>query len=206
MTNFVLTDYLYQLNHTPLAAYAHLAPWHTVTNAEAIVRTWISTLSSTEYAIDGDVAVHRSAQVETGAILKGPLVIGPDCFVASGAYLRGGCWLDACCILGPGAELKTSFMLTGSKLAHFNFVGDSILGADVNLEAGSIVCNYRNERTDKEIWVRLDGQLQRTGCTKFGGLLGDHSRLGANAVLAPGALLRPATVVRRATLLDQEQD
>lgn len=206
MSDFVLTDYLHQLHHTPLAAYARQAPWCTVANAEAIVRAWITTLSGTEYAIDGHVAVHRSAQVEIGAILKGPLVIGPDCFVAAGAYLRGGCWLDAHCILGPGAELKTSFMLSGSKLAHFNFVGDAILGADVNLEAGAIVCNYRNERTDKEIWVRIGDQLQRTGCTKFGGLLGDHSRLGANAVLAPGALLRPATVVRRATLLDQEQD
>jgi len=40
------------------------------------------------------------------------------------------------CILGPGAELKSSFVFAGTKLAHFNFVGDSVLGEDVNLEAG----------------------------------------------------------------------
>src|SRR5690606_13707643 len=115
-----------------------------------------------------------------------------------------GCWLENNCILGPGAELKTSLMFAGSKLAHLNFVGDSIIGRDVNLEAGSIVCNYRNERADKEIQVRLDGGLHKTGTLKFGALLGDGSRIGANAVVAPGALLAPGSIVRRASLLDQE--
>ena len=46
--------------------------------------------------------------------------------------------------------------------------------------------------------------LQRTGCDKFGALLGDHCRIGANAVLAPGAILAPASVVGRAQLFDAE--
>ena len=108
------------------------------------------------------------------------------------------------CIFGPGAELKSSFVFAGTKLAHFNFVGDSILGSDVNLEAGSIVCNYRNERSEKEILVRLGADLHRTGHVKFGAVLGDHSRLGGNAVVAPGCLLRPGSVVRRASLRDDE--
>jgi NDP-sugar pyrophosphorylase family protein len=139
-----------------------------------------------------------------GAVLKGPLIIGPHCFVASGAYLRGGCWIDERCIFGPGAELKTSFVFNGSKLAHFNFVGDSILGTGVNLEAGSIVCNYRNEREHKEVRVRVGGQLQGTGCDKFGALIGDQSRVGANAVIAPGGLLLPASIVRRGQVFDAE--
>lgn len=52
---------------------------------------------------------------------------------------RGGNWLAERCTLGPGAELKSSMVFAGTKLAHFNFVGDAILGEDVNLEAGSIV-------------------------------------------------------------------
>jgi len=46
--------------------------------------------------------------------------------------------------------------------------------------------------------------LQRTGCDKFGALLGDQSRIGANAVLAPGAIFAPASVVGRAQLFDAE--
>jgi UDP-N-acetylglucosamine diphosphorylase / glucose-1-phosphate thymidylyltransferase / UDP-N-acetylgalactosamine diphosphorylase / glucosamine-1-phosphate N-acetyltransferase / galactosamine-1-phosphate N-acetyltransferase len=43
--------------------------------------------------------------------------------------------------MGPGCELKSSFVFRGSKLAHFNFVGDSVIGSDVNLEAEAIVAN-----------------------------------------------------------------
>ena len=119
----------------------------------------LDTLDLSAYRVEGAIAVHRSATVESGAVLKGPLIVGPDCFVAAGAYLRGGNWIAERCTFGPGAELKSSFVFAGTKLAHFNFVGDSILGADVNLEAGSIVCNYRNERADKEVRVRIASGL-----------------------------------------------
>jgi len=104
----------------------------------------------------------------------------------------------------PARQLKSSFVFTGSKLARFNFVGDSILGADVNLEAGSIICNYRNERADKEVLVRIGKALRKTGSEKFGAVVGDHSRIGANAVVAPGALLAASSVVPRASLRDEE--
>lgn len=171
-----LTDYIADFSRSPLAPWVDLAPWELVTQAPEIVRKLLAGLSDDDYEIHDEIAVHRTAVVEAGAVLKAPLIIGAHCFIAAGAYLRGGCWVDEYCIFGPGAELKTSFVFSGSKLAHFNFVGDSVLGRGVNLEAGSIVANYRNERDDKEVQVRIDGQLQRTGCDKFGALLGDPSR------------------------------
>jgi acetyltransferase-like isoleucine patch superfamily enzyme len=74
----------------------------------------------------------------------------------------------------------------------------------VNFEAGSVICNFRNERPDPEIHVRVSGLVARTGVQKFGALVGDESRLGANSVLAPGALLPRATLVARASLVDQD--
>ncbi|AUG07539.1 LpxA family transferase [Pseudomonas sp. S09G 359] len=199
-----LTDYIADISQSPLAPWVDLAPWALVSQAPAVVRQLLAQLPADDYLIENEIAVHRNATVEPGALLKGPLIIGAECFIASGALLRGGCWVDAHCIIGPGAELKTTFMFSGSKLAHFNFVGDSVLGHGINLEAGSIVANYRNERVDKEVLVRVDGVLQRTGCDKFGALLGDQSRIGANAVLAPGAVLAPASVVGRGQVFDAE--
>ena len=189
---------------SPLAPWSHLAPWELTSQSSAVVRQLLGLLPAGEFDVSGDVAVHRGATVEAGAILKGPLILGAGCFVAAGAYLRGGNWVAENCTFGPGAELKSSFVFAGTKLAHFNFVGDSVLGADVNLEAGSIICNYRNERADKEILVRVGTTLHRTGCEKFGALVGDGSRIGANAVVAPGALLVAGSVVRRTELCDQE--
>ena len=199
-----LTDYIAHFSQSALAPWADLTPWALVTQAPAVVRRLLAELPADEYLIRDDIAIHRTATVEPGALLKPPLIIGAHCFIASGALLRGGCWLDEGCIIGPGAELKTSFVFSASKLAHFNFVGDSVLGHGINLEAGSIVANYRNERDDKDVQVRVDGALQRTGCDKFGALLGDQCRIGANAVLAPGAVLKPASVVGRGQVFDAE--
>lgn len=199
-----LADYIAYFSDSVLAPWAALTPWALATQAPAVVRQLLAELPADEYVIQDEIAIHRTATVEAGALLKPPLIIGAHCFIASGSLLRGGCWLDEHCIIGPGAELKTSFMFSGSKLAHFNFVGDSVLGHGINLEAGSIVANYRNERDDKEVRVRVDGTLQRTGCDKFGALLGDQCRIGANAVLAPGAVLKPGSVVGRGQVFDGE--
>ena len=192
---------------SPLAKWGASMPWELPARAPEIVRELLAALPADEFALEGDIAIHRSARVEAGAVLKGPLILGAGCFVAAGAYLRGGNWVDARCTVGPGTELKSSFVFAGTALAHFNFIGDSVIGAGVNMEAGSIVCNHRNERAAKEIFVRSGegGALQPTGCEKFGALIGDGARIGANAVVAPGALLRPGRVVGRASLLDQEQ-
>jgi UDP-N-acetylglucosamine diphosphorylase / glucose-1-phosphate thymidylyltransferase / UDP-N-acetylgalactosamine diphosphorylase / glucosamine-1-phosphate N-acetyltransferase / galactosamine-1-phosphate N-acetyltransferase len=130
-------------------------------------------------------------------------VISEGCFVAATAYLSGGVFLDRGVIIGPGCELKTTIIMSGAALAHFNFVGDSIVGADVNVEAGAVVANHYNERTDKEIRVYIRGQEIRTGVNKFGAVIGDRCRLGANAVLSPGTILEPNAVVGRLALINQ---
>lgn len=201
-----LAAYIAGFADSPLAPWAASLPWELPPHAPEIVRRLLAGLPAGDYVIEGEVAVHRSARVEAGAVLKGPLILGAGCFVAAGAYLRGGNWVDARCTVGPGVELKSSFVFEGTALAHFNFVGDSVLGAGVNMEAGSIICNHRNERADKQILVRSGegGSLQGTGCEKFGALVGDGARIGANAVIAPGALLVPGRVVDRMTLVDEE--
>ncbi|MCF1489247.1 transferase [Pseudomonas sp. AA27] len=155
------------------------------------------------YRRQGDCAVHETATVEPGAVLKGPIIIGAGCFVAAGAYLRGGVYLGSQCVVGPSCELKSSFMLDGSKLAHFNFVGDSLIGSTVNVEAGAIIANYRNELDGAPIRIRHGEGVMETAVSKFGALVGDGCKIGANAVIAPGALLQPGTQVPRLGLIDQ---
>lgn len=180
-------------------------PWIITCQSSEIIREALAGLRS-EYVRDGDIAVHRSAMLEAGCVLKGPSIIGPNCFVAAGSYLRGGTYLADSCIIGPGSELKSSFVFHRSKLAHFNFVGDSILGADVNVEAGAVIANFRNELEDRRIRFRLGERTIETGVDKFGSLVGDGVRIGANAVIAPGATLLPNMCVKRLALVDQHPD
>ncbi|KQP58323.1 LpxA family transferase [Methylobacterium sp. Leaf112] len=187
---------------SPLGERATEEAWDIVANAAGLVTGILATLDA-DYEIEGDIAVHRTTTVETGAVMKGPLIVGPNCLVAAACLFRGGCWIDSDCIVGPGAELKTTLMFQGSKLAHFNFVGDSILGSDINLEAGSIIANYRNDLADPRLRINYSGKTIESDTLKFGALVGDGCRIGANAVVAPGAILAPRTVVPRLGLIDQ---
>lgn len=156
-----------------------------------------------EYIIKDNLAIHRSARIEDHAVIKGPVIISANCFVAAHAYLRGGVFLDEHVTIGPGCEVKTCIVLANSALAHFNFVGDSIIGSHVNMEAGSVIANHYNEREQKEISVLINGKCMPTGSQKFGALIGDHTKIGANAVLSPGTILTPRSVVGRLTLVTQ---
>ena len=195
-------EYVAAFDASPLATFAGLAPWDLTARSADVVRRLLTALGD-GYAIADEAAVHATARVERGATLKGPVIVGPHCAIAAGAYVRGGCWLDARCTLGPGVELKSAFLFASTRLAHFNFVGDSVVGSDVNLEAGAIVANFRNERPDVPIVIHADGRRFDTGARKFGAVIGDGARIGANAVIAPGALLRPRLVVPRLGLVDQ---
>jgi len=185
-------------------AGAGAMPWDVVAHLPDLVRAMLGSLPSDAYEIADDVAIHRDARVERGAALHGPAIIGPHAFVAATACVRGGAWVDARVCIGRGCELKASIVFEGSALAHFNYVGDSMVGADVNFEAGSIVCNHRNERPGTTVHVRIGGRRIDTGCAKFGALVGDGCRIGANAVLAPGTLLAPGSVIARLAALDQD--
>ena len=87
--------------------------------------------------------------------------------------------------------------------AHFNYVGNSLIGCKVNFEAGSICANHFNERKDKNIFVLYKGELLDTKSEKFGSLVGDHCKVGANAVLSPGTLLEKESIVKRLELVNQ---
>jgi NDP-sugar pyrophosphorylase family protein len=201
--NVRVRDFVDSVDTSALSDLADRPPWDLTSSADAIVRALFSVRGGDYYIVDDWIAVHISAVIESGAAVKPPAIIGAHCFIAATALLRGGCWLDRGCIVGPACELKSSFMFAGAKLAHLNFVGDSVLGADVNVEAGATIANYRNERDDKRIRIAAPGGVVDTGVEKFGALVGDGARIGANAVIAPGALIAPRTIVGRLTLVDQ---
>jgi NDP-sugar pyrophosphorylase family protein len=180
----------------------HHAPWQIVKNIQVHIEEKIRTLPSA-FLVSNNVAIHQSAKLEEGCIIKGPAIISAGCFIAAHAYIRGGVCLGENVVVGPGTEIKSSLILSNTALAHFNFVGDSLIGSGVNMEAGSVIANHFNERNDKTIFILLNGVRTAIDSNKFGALVGDNSRIGANSVLSPGTLLTPGSVVRRLELVEQ---
>lgn len=196
-----LSSYLKRFEFSPFNNPSIL-PWDLVKGLPDLLKQHQTELGG-DYVKQGEAWIHSSARIESGVTLKGPMIIGPNCFIGAHAYLRGGVFLDEKVIIGPGCEIKSSILFAGTAAAHFNFVGDSLVGSEVNFEAGSVTANHYNERKDKRIFITLAGARKDTGVVKFGALIGDGSRIGANAVLSPGTILSPGAMVGRLELVQQ---
>ena len=123
-------------------------------------------------------------------IIEPHVVIGPGTQIGEGSIIKSfshieGTKLGACCVIGPYARLragtdagdgvkignfvetKKSTIGAGSKANHLTYIGDSVIGADVNVGAGTITCNY-------------------DGFGKFKTIIEDGASIGSNtALVAP---------------------
>ena len=179
-----------------------LTPWNITNNLADIIYRYIQRLSS-EYTIKDGIAIHNTATIEQNVVLKLPIIISEGCYIGANAYLRGPIFLDKKVKIGAGCEIKQSIIFSETAIAHFNYVGNSIIGSNVNFEAGSVAANHYNERKDKTISVLYNGNVIQTNVEKFGSLVGDDSKIGANAVLSPGTILSKNSIVGRLELVEQ---
>ena len=162
-----------------------------IAQAEGLVET-----HGDHYTVDernGRVAVHRTAVIEAAAHLIGPCLIEAGAVVRHAAYVRSWTWACKDSVIGHCTEVKHSVLLPGAKAPHFNYVGDSILGAGVNLGAGVKLSNLRHDGGEVHVWI--DDQRVGTGVRKFGAVLGDGVQVGCNAVTNPGCVLAPGSTV-----------
>jgi len=177
-------------------------PWHITNTISTLLEETILNLDS-NYSITNGVAIHKTAIIETGAVLKRPTIISSNCFVGANSYFRAGVFLGESVKIGANCEIKSSIICAKTAIAHLNYIGNSIIGTNVNFEAGSIAANHYNERTLKEIKVKINQKIINTKFEKFGALVGDNSKIGANAVLSPGTILEKNSIVKRLQLIEQ---
>lgn len=145
------------------------------------------------HLFDDRVILGEGTIVEPGALIKGPLAVGSDTEIRQGAYIRGDCLVGSECVVGHTTEIKASIMLDGAKAGHFAYIGDSILGRDVNLGAGTKLANLK--MIAGNVSIRVEGKRVDTGRRKLGAILGDSTETGCNSVTAPGTLLGPESIV-----------
>lgn len=187
---------------TKFSQIDNLQSWEIIDNLEDILSNIIKTLNNS-YKIENNIAIHKTAIIEQSVILKGTIIISENCFIGANAYLRGPIYLSNSVKVGPSSEIKQSLIFDNSVIAHFNYIGNSMIGQNINFEAGSICANHFNERQDKRIFVNYNNQLIDTKTEKFGSLIGDNSKIGANAVLSPGTILEKNSIVKRLELIEQ---
>lgn len=142
--------------------------------------------------LEGDIKLGNNVKIGAGAILKNVVlgdnveikpysvledsVIGENADVGPFARLRPGTELAAKAHVGNFVEIKKSSIGVGSKVGHLTYIGDSEIGTNVNIGAGTITCNY-------------------DGANKFKTIIGDNVFVGSDT-----QLVAPVTVANGATI------
>lgn len=162
------------------------APWSILSALDMFLETIednSTTLIERGIDIEGPVYLEKDVIIEKGATIIGPAYIASKATIRQGAYIRGGAYIGSGAIVGHATEIKHAVFLPNSHAPHFNYVGDSVLGQDVNLGAGVKISNFKND--GREIVI---GDIA-TGMRKIGAFIGDGTKIGCNAVTAPGTII-----------------
>jgi bifunctional N-acetylglucosamine-1-phosphate-uridyltransferase/glucosamine-1-phosphate-acetyltransferase GlmU-like protein len=171
---------------------AAAAPWEILAALDDFVADVTTDHAGTIHptaVLEGAVRLERGAWIGPHAFVQGPCLIMAGAEVGHAALLRGGVVLGPGAKVGHASEVKRSLLLPHAKAPHFNYVGDSVLGSDVNLGAGVKLANLRLIPGA----IRVAGTA--TGLRKLGAILGDRVSIGCNSVLAPGTVIGRDTLV-----------
>lgn len=141
--------------------------------------------------IEGTLQLGKGSRILPGVFLEGNVVIGENCKIGPNCYIRGNTSIGDKCHIGQSVEIKNSIILSRTNVGHLSYVGDSILGADTNLGAGTITSNFRHDGGNHRTMV--DGVLIDTGRRKFGAIIGDRVHTGIHTSIYPGRKLFPGT-------------
>ena len=152
--------------------------------------------------LKGRISVGEGTRILAGSYIEGPVMIGRDCLIGPNCYIRPYTCIGDNCRVGNASEVKNSVIGDGSKIPHLNYVGDSILGNDVNMSAGSITANLRHDRGIIKSMVK--GKLTETGLNKFGSAIGDGTKLGARTTIYPGRKIWPGKTTLPGQVVDRD--
>ncbi|MDR3317367.1 MAG: UDP-N-acetylglucosamine diphosphorylase [Puniceicoccales bacterium] len=174
-----------------LLAYQSLTPQEKKYNFLKKIKNLFS--PSTAIRIGKNVHIEKDVQLPVTCTIEDNVYIGAKTEIRSGALIRKNVIIGENCVIGNSCEIKNSLIMDHVHIAHFNYVGDSILGSHTHLGAGAILSNLRFDQ--KLVSIKIGGEKIETGLRKLGAILGEGAQVGCNAVLLPGTLMGKFSVV-----------
>jgi bifunctional UDP-N-acetylglucosamine pyrophosphorylase / glucosamine-1-phosphate N-acetyltransferase len=125
-----------------------------------------------------DGAVIRAFSHLEGARVAGGAIVGPF------ARLRPGADISANARIGNFVEIKEAAIEEGAKINHLTYIGDARVGANANIGAGTITCNY-------------DGFAKHKTDIGAGAFIGSNSALVAPVTIGDGAYIGSGSVITK---------
>lgn len=169
-------------------------PWEALPSIEQFIESFKKSEHSKDFTeISENVFIGKDVTVDDTARISGGAIIGHNTIIGHAAFVRGGVLIGENVNVGHATEVKHSIILNGAKLAHLNYIGDSIVGSNTNVSGGATLANWRFDK--KEVVIKNDSEGIPTHMEKMGSVIGDDSFIGVSAVINPGTVLAKNTLV-----------
>ena len=183
----------YHISYQEISYWLDLSyPWHLLLANESLLAGVESqNLGKIEdnVVMKGVISIGKGTVVRSGSYIVGPAVIGQACEIGPNCYIRPNTSIGDNCHIGNAVEVKNSIIMRGSKIPHHNYVGDSIIGEECNLGAGTKIANLRLDK--KDIIVGGIDTKQH----KLGAIIGDRVETGINVSINVGSMIGNNTYI-----------
>ena len=174
-------------------------PWEILQANRIILDSWTessiakSAVMESNVTIQGVVNIEEDVVIKAGAVLEGPCSIGRGTYIGNNSLVRSYTSIGSKCSVGYGVELKNCVVLDNSGIGRLSFVGDSVIGENVDLGAG---CMTVNRTVDwQKVQVKNGKTSLPSGLVKLGAFVGDGVTIGAGNTIQPGTVVSPGKIL-----------
>ncbi|PSG99120.1 MAG: glucose-1-phosphate thymidylyltransferase [Nanohaloarchaea archaeon SW_7_43_1] len=134
-------------------------------------------------AVRGEVRIEGDVEIDKNCVIEGPAIIKSGCEIGLNSHIRPGTVLEENVEIG-NSEIKNSVIREGSAVPHFSYIGDSYIGKNVNIGAGTKTANLLGK--EKTVRMKVKGEIHDTGREKMGAIVGSEAKIGVNNSIKPG--------------------
>jgi UDP-N-acetylglucosamine diphosphorylase / glucose-1-phosphate thymidylyltransferase / UDP-N-acetylgalactosamine diphosphorylase / glucosamine-1-phosphate N-acetyltransferase / galactosamine-1-phosphate N-acetyltransferase len=150
----------------------------------------------------GQVHIENGCRIRSGSYIEGPVYIAKGSDIGPNCYIRPSTFIDEDCRIGNACEVKNSIMYKGSHAGHLSYVGDSIIGKNCNLGAGTLTANLRHD--NKTIKITIKNKRIDSNRRKIGVIMGDFVKTGINVSILPGVKISANSFIQAGSVVSRD--
>lgn len=193
--------------------YAYDGPWSPIKYPWHILSVMDQLFATITKPVMG-----KNVEIKSNVVLEGPVVIGDNVIINEFTKIVGPCFIGCGTIVGNNVMIRHAHIgqnsvvgfnsdITRSYIGdncwfHSNYVGDSVLGDNVSMGAGTVTANVRLD--EKHIKSAVKGSVISSGRSKLGSVIGNNVRIGSNTTLMPGVKIGAGSFVGAGVLLGKD--
>lgn len=171
-------------------------PWHLLDANKMLLelmKEGIDGKLEKNVTIKGAVRIGKGTIVKAGSYIEGPVIIGENCEIGPNCFIRPFTTIGNNCRIGL-SEVKNAILFDHVTSKHCAYIGESIIGQQVNIGAGTIFADLRHDNSNVQSFY--NEKLVDTNRKKFGAILGDNVKIAINTSIYPGRKIWPEKFTR----------